>query len=275
MSMMGRFVQVSPDRLQQILADPSSVEAFLASAPVAPAAPKTLEVIRGMLQKRAPMIAASLKTMDPAMRERTEQALKAAGVDIDGLARGEGIEALAKLMAERGRVLAKAAGLSNDPPASGSNPQASGKGADLSIEKAWHGVHYLLCGKDQPGTDLVSQVVMGGTERRRRSRLRTRAVFQRRRGRRNCARAEPAQSRSRDGHAMGSGQNDDARHLSGAIRFRRRAVADGRVPQAAPILHRRERRKTRCRRLPRVNLEQAIAEEHRVDIALRRRERVA
>ena len=66
MSMMGRFVQVSPDRLQQILADPSSVEAFLASAPVAPAAPKTLEVIRGMLQKRAPMIAASLKTMDPA-----------------------------------------------------------------------------------------------------------------------------------------------------------------------------------------------------------------
>lgn len=164
MSMMGRFVQVSPDRLQQILADPSSVEAFLASAPVAPAAPKTLEVIRGMLQKRAPMIAASLKTMDPAMRERTEQALKAAGVDIDGLARGEGIEALAKLMAERGRVLAKAAGLSNDPPASGGNPQASGKGADLSIEKAWHGVHYLLCGKDQPGTDLVSQVVMGGTD---------------------------------------------------------------------------------------------------------------
>ena len=68
--------------------------------------------------------------MDPAMRERVEQALKATGVDLDALARGEGGETLAKLMAERGRVLAAAAGLPNQPPASGGSAQASGKGAE-------------------------------------------------------------------------------------------------------------------------------------------------
>ena len=32
------------------------------------------------------------------------------------------------------------------------------------IEKAWHGVHYLLCGRAVPGTGLASQAVMGGTD---------------------------------------------------------------------------------------------------------------
>jgi hypothetical protein len=54
--------------------------------------------------------------------------------------------------------------LPGQPPASGGSAQASGKGASLSIDKAWHGVHYLLCGKVEPGSDLASQAVMGGTE---------------------------------------------------------------------------------------------------------------
>jgi hypothetical protein len=32
----------------------------------------------------------------------------------------------------------------------------------LDLEKAWHGVHYLLCGSPEPGESLLSQVVMGG-----------------------------------------------------------------------------------------------------------------
>jgi len=126
--------------------------------------PKLMGALQGVLKSRAPMIAASMKTMDPAIRARMEQAFKAAGVDVDALARGEGTDTLAKLMAERGRVLAAAAGLSNQPPASGAGAQASGKGASISLDKAWHGVHYLLCGKVQPGTDIASQAVMGGTE---------------------------------------------------------------------------------------------------------------
>jgi hypothetical protein len=34
----------------------------------------------------------------------------------------------------------------------------------LSLEKAWHGVHYLLCGEVESGQSLLSQAVAGGTE---------------------------------------------------------------------------------------------------------------
>jgi len=34
----------------------------------------------------------------------------------------------------------------------------------LSLEKAWHGVHYLLAGTREPGPDLRSQAVLGGVE---------------------------------------------------------------------------------------------------------------
>jgi hypothetical protein len=34
----------------------------------------------------------------------------------------------------------------------------------LSLEKAWHGVHYLLAGIAEPGPDLRSQAVLGGVE---------------------------------------------------------------------------------------------------------------
>jgi hypothetical protein len=83
-------------------------------------------------------------------------------MDPDALARGEGGDDLAKLMAERMQALGLR--LPGQPPASGGSAQAFGKGASISIDKAWHGVHYLLCGKVEPGSDLASQAVMGGTE---------------------------------------------------------------------------------------------------------------
>jgi len=55
-------------------------------------------------------------------------------------------------MAERMQALGLR--LPGQPPASGAGAQRSGKGgASISIDKAWHGVHYLLCGKVEPGTD--------------------------------------------------------------------------------------------------------------------------
>jgi uncharacterized protein DUF1877 len=165
MSMMGRFVQVSPDRLKQIIDDPSGVEALFVPEPVARAVPKLMAGLQATLQSRTgEMLAASIAAMDPAKRERVLKGYAAAGVDVDALARGEiSGETLAKLMMERARALAAAAGLTQ-PPASASNAQAPGKGASISIEKAWHGLHYLLCGKAEPGSDLASQVVMGGTD---------------------------------------------------------------------------------------------------------------
>jgi Domain of unknown function (DUF1877) len=158
MSMMGRFVHVSPARLKEILDDPSGVEELFASVQVAP---KMTEAMTRLLQSRVPQIlTGTMGRIDPATQESITRLLTDAGVDLQALARGEGAAALAKLMADRVRGLA----MPRQPPASGGSAQASGKGADISIEKAWHGVHYLLCGQAQPGSDLASQTVMGGTE---------------------------------------------------------------------------------------------------------------
>jgi hypothetical protein len=164
MSMMGRFVRVSPDRLKEILDDPSGVEELFVSEQVAKAMPKFVGALQGQLQGRTPqMLAASMAAMPPELRERLAQSLKNLGVDPAALARGECGDDLAKLMAQRMRALGVR--LSGQPPASGGSAHPSGKGgASISIDKAWHGVHYLLCGKIDSGSDLASQAVMGGTE---------------------------------------------------------------------------------------------------------------
>ncbi|MGA9721169.1 MAG: YfbM family protein [Candidatus Binatus sp.] len=163
MSMMGRFVQVSPDRLKEILDDPSGVEELFANEQVSHAMPKLMGALQGQLQRQTPqMLAASMAAMPPEVRERLAQSLKNVGIDPDALARGEGGDALAKLMAQRLQELRSH--LPAQPPAPSGSARPSGKGASISIDKAWHGVHYLLCGKVEPGSDLVSQAVMGGTE---------------------------------------------------------------------------------------------------------------
>jgi hypothetical protein len=163
MSMMGRFVQVSPDRLKQILDDPSGVEELFVSEQVSQAMPKFMGALQGQLRRQTPqMLAASMAAMPPELRDRLAQSLKNLGLDPDALARGEGGDDLAKLMAQRLQALGVR--LPGQPPASSGGARASGKGASISIDKAWHGVHYLLCGKVEPGSDLASQAVMGGTE---------------------------------------------------------------------------------------------------------------
>jgi hypothetical protein len=166
MSMMGRFVQVSPDRLKQIIDDPSGVEELFASdqaAQAAQAMPTLMDRLQGQLQRLTPQkFAASMAAMPPEVRDRLAQSLKSVGLDPDALARGEGGDELAKLMEQRMQEVRMR--FPGQPPASAGGAKAPGKGASLSIEKAWHGVHYLLCGKVEPGTDLASQAVMGGTE---------------------------------------------------------------------------------------------------------------
>jgi Domain of unknown function (DUF1877) len=34
----------------------------------------------------------------------------------------------------------------------------------IDIDKAWHGIHYLLCGKANPGAEPLSWAVLGGEE---------------------------------------------------------------------------------------------------------------
>jgi hypothetical protein len=76
MSMMGRFVQLSPDRLKQIIDDPSEVEELFAGDQAAQAMPNLMGALTAKLQGRAPqMLAGSMAAMPPELRERLAQPL--------------------------------------------------------------------------------------------------------------------------------------------------------------------------------------------------------
>jgi hypothetical protein len=160
MSMMGRFVQVSPDRLKEIIGDPSGVEELFVSEQATKTMPKLMGAL-GALQGRSPkLLAASMASLHPAIRDRLAQSLKNLGTDPDTL--GDGGNDLAKLMADRMR----APGLRPpvQPPASAAGAQSSRPLASISLDKAWHGVHYLLCGEPDSDSSIAGQAVIGGTE---------------------------------------------------------------------------------------------------------------
>jgi Domain of unknown function (DUF1877) len=162
MSMMARFVPVSLDRLKEILDDPSSVEVLFVSEQAAKAMPKLMSVL-GALQGRSPkLFAASMASLHPGIRDRLAQALKNLGIDPDALARGESGDDLTKLMADRMQAL----GLRSpgQPPVSAAGAQSSRPLASISLDKAWHGVHYLLCGEPDSDSSIAGQAVIGGTE---------------------------------------------------------------------------------------------------------------
>ena len=83
MSMMGRFVQVSPDRLKQILDDPSGVEALLRGSPRSspmPGSSPLAQALGNSLLNRAPeALMGAINALDPANREKVNQSLTRAG----------------------------------------------------------------------------------------------------------------------------------------------------------------------------------------------------
>lgn len=150
MSMNAKFVQVEEAELKKIQGDPSRAEALFEEGPVIPPA---FDAMAKMMQERLraggpKLMADMLSRIDPRVRERLEQRM---GRSAQELASGAGGEELLKLMEERRASLA-------------------GKGAAgaartvLSLDKDWHGVHYLLCGLAEPGAALESKAVMGGTD---------------------------------------------------------------------------------------------------------------
>jgi hypothetical protein len=167
MSMNGQFVQVTPQRLAQLLARPDSVVELFQTPAGNFTEPMRQVIQRGEERLKqaaaggqlAQMLAASLGTLDPRMRQMLEQRLGSLGVNVEGLKGGQGGEAILKLMEQRLPPLSFQAG---PPPGSQGKPEDQGKA--LSIDKAWHGVHYLLCGEGEPGATLLSQAILGGTD---------------------------------------------------------------------------------------------------------------
>ena len=140
MSMLATFVQVEPG----LLDDPSALERLF--TPELPAAFDP-ERMREAILSRGPRLFAAAMDMHPQLRERIEASL---GRSQEALRRGDGGEAVFALMQQRmGRR---------------GSGRPTGAYDELSLDKAWHGVHYVLSGTVEPGESLLSQAVLGGTE---------------------------------------------------------------------------------------------------------------
>jgi Domain of unknown function (DUF1877) len=138
--MLATFVQLEPS----LLDDPSRIESLF--EPELPAAfdPQRM---REAILARGPQLLAGAMNLHPQLREQIEQSL---GRTQAALRSGEGGEALFALMEERlGRRSAR---------------EPEGVHTVLPLDKAWHGVHYVLSGTVEVSTSLQSRAVLGGTE---------------------------------------------------------------------------------------------------------------
>jgi hypothetical protein len=148
MSMMARFVAITPDQLATIKDAPEAVEGVFALGAGAPF--QSPADLLERLRLRAPQLfAETLERLPSAVRHQLQQQL---GLGENGPPNpGMGNELL--------RQLAQRAAAGRREP---SAPGASGH--SVSLDKAWHGLHYLLCGASEPVPGPLGQAVFGGTE---------------------------------------------------------------------------------------------------------------
>ena len=150
MSMMARFVAVGPNRLDEIRNSPDLVEELF--APEAGILPLELSAtLQERVRRQAPQVLESvLGRMQPAMREQLMRRLGIGEGDLGTAAIGD---AILRRMGERAaspRQRARGAG----------GPAVEG----ISLDKAWHGLHYLLCGAVEAAPGALGQAVLGGAE---------------------------------------------------------------------------------------------------------------
>ncbi len=136
--MNATFVQVDPG----LLDDPSRIEDLF--MPELPAAFDP-ENMRRAIMERGPQLMAAAMDMHPQLRDQLEQSL---GRSQAALANGDGGDAVFDLIQQR----------------MGRRGPAAGAGDRLELDKAWHGLHYILSGEVEPGESLLSRAVLGGTE---------------------------------------------------------------------------------------------------------------
>jgi hypothetical protein len=166
MSMIAQFVQVTPEKLGKLLANPESInglfhdpdDTFTGSLgqQFQQGAGRLKEAAAG--GELAKQFAAALDVLGPGMKQMLEQHLSTLGMDVSGLQAGKGGESVLKLMQKRLGPLMPRQHVADEPTA------INGRARNLSLEKAWHGVHYLLCGQVEPSASLLGQAVFGGKE---------------------------------------------------------------------------------------------------------------
>jgi Domain of unknown function (DUF1877) len=147
MSMNAVFVQVEDAEIARFEADPDSVEALFANETMPTGHLNMTDAMQQRLRAIGPQtMAATLSRFPESVRQQIEARL---GLTTEAMASGQGADDILKLMQKQ---------LSRHGGAAG------GKREVLSLEKAWHGVHYLLTGGAEPGSELRSQAVLGGVE---------------------------------------------------------------------------------------------------------------
>jgi hypothetical protein len=147
--MTATFIEVEAAELAKIEADPSLAEGLFQSGHAMPMVFGELaKTMQDRVRAAGPqMFAAALSNLDPRIKKQLEERL---GHSTEAFAAGGGGDALLKMMEER---RARAVGIS----------QMSKKAhPTISLEKEWHGVHFVLCGEIEPGQSLLSKAVLGG-----------------------------------------------------------------------------------------------------------------
>lgn len=148
MSMNATFVQVDQAEIPKFLADPSSAELLFqeGDALIPPAFLALHKTMQDRVRTAGPqMLAQAMSRLDPRLRQQIEESM---GRTTAALAGGAGGEQLLKLMQDRA--------------ARGGPMRPNANRPVLSLDKAWHGVHYLLCGEVEARAALLSQPVLGG-----------------------------------------------------------------------------------------------------------------
>jgi Domain of unknown function (DUF1877) len=163
MSMNCRFLQISPALLDQLRHDPSSVQELFVEPQVAAAAAALPEKLAAMKNTMLPRLQRLMQSgfggMAPAQREALQKHLESLGLTPESTQTAEGAEKLLESIVQRTQAV-----FGRGAAGAGRSSQGNGVLGSLNIDKAWHGIHYLLCGKAEPDSDLGSQAVLGGDE---------------------------------------------------------------------------------------------------------------
>ena len=145
MSMMARFVAIAPDQLAAIKDSPELVEGLLAQTAGLPLA-NPLDLVERLRRHAPRLVADMLARLPPEARQQLQQQL---GLGEDGLPQPGGANPMLSQLTKRA---------AQQRPTPGTPSQS------VSIDKAWHGLHYLLCGAPEPAPRPLGQAVFGGIE---------------------------------------------------------------------------------------------------------------
>ena len=148
MSMMARFVAITPDQLAAIKDSPETVEGLFAPG-AGPLFEKPLDLLERMRRYAPQLVADTLERLPAEVRQQLQQRL---GLGEDGLRKSGAADPVLSQLAQRAAARRRA------PPSPGT------AGHSVSIDKAWHGLHYLLCGVPEPAPGPLGQAVFGGAE---------------------------------------------------------------------------------------------------------------